>query len=498
MSREFLVPIVLPADPVVPMEAATKQYVDSKTGPQVAAGERAGTVKWTAEATAPTGWAFLQGQTLVNAQTVYPDLWNNCSGLRSGANVILPDARGRTLIGAGTGSGLTARTLYGTSGFETHTLTTAEMPVHSHGVTDPGHSHTDLGHSHGAKSGTVQYVMIGSAAPNFQGFIAGSAMRIQGENDTGSGEAFISNDLTGITTTTNAGSGGAHNNMQPWLALNPMIALVNGAVAAGAGGISIEEEGTVVHATTTAINFVGAGVTATYAGSGEVTVTIAAGGSSTYIGDTAPPTPNAGDMWYESDSGRLFIYYDSFWVEVAHPTVAGGGSLICTSSTRPSAPFAGMRIYESDTKRELLYDGTGWIIMREPPQTLTTCQLRQNSVVVAATIGQATFQRADGWCDMMVGLAATGAGTAGQPIDVVIGGHPNALNLSPACLGTFTYYDAGNQTYVGACAISWSQNKVDFTTHGTNWTLGGNPNFAIANTDGMNFALRYRMSNLYG
>lgn len=29
MSRKFLTPLVLPADPVAAMEAATKQYVDS-------------------------------------------------------------------------------------------------------------------------------------------------------------------------------------------------------------------------------------------------------------------------------------------------------------------------------------------------------------------------------------------------------------------------------------------------------------------------------------
>lgn len=31
MSRKYLTPVVLPADPAAPMEAATKQYVDAQT-----------------------------------------------------------------------------------------------------------------------------------------------------------------------------------------------------------------------------------------------------------------------------------------------------------------------------------------------------------------------------------------------------------------------------------------------------------------------------------
>ena len=44
----------------------------------------------------------------------------------------------------------------------------------------------------------------------------------------------------------------------------------------------------------------------------------AAGGAT--ISDTAPSSPSAGQIWFESDTGKTFVYYDSTWVEV------GGGS----------------------------------------------------------------------------------------------------------------------------------------------------------------------------
>jgi hypothetical protein len=38
------------------------------------------------------------------------------------------------------------------------------------------------------------------------------------------------------------------------------------------------------------------------------------------VSDTTPVSPTAGDLWYESDTGILFVRYDSYWVEV------GGGA----------------------------------------------------------------------------------------------------------------------------------------------------------------------------
>jgi len=59
-------------------------------------------------------------------------------GSDGSGNFRLPDLRGRVPVGAGTGAGLTARSLADTGGEESHQLTVAEMPAHDHTV----HSHS--------------------------------------------------------------------------------------------------------------------------------------------------------------------------------------------------------------------------------------------------------------------------------------------------------------------------------------------------------------------
>jgi hypothetical protein len=40
--------------------------------------------------------------------------------------------------------------------------------------------------------------------------------------------------------------------------------------------------------------------------------------------DTPPASPNAGDLWYETDTGRFFTYIDSAWVEIGNATDVAG------------------------------------------------------------------------------------------------------------------------------------------------------------------------------
>jgi len=48
-------------------------------------------------------------------------------------------------------------------------------------------------------------------------------------------------------------------------------------------------------------------------------VTINSDGTQLSISASAPASPSEGEMWWESDSGKLYVYYDSYWVESNNP-----------------------------------------------------------------------------------------------------------------------------------------------------------------------------------
>lgn len=161
---------------------------------------------------APTGWVLLDGQTLTNAETIYPELWSVApTAWRSGSNLVLPDLRGRVTLGAGQGSGLSNRPLGADGGAETHTLTTAQIPSHTHDLewgVSSGMDVVSIGVGAVAAPGTQRVPIGANTVPNERA-VGGFNQRFQ---------------LSRVTLPT--GDGGSHNNMQPFYALNKILKIV--------------------------------------------------------------------------------------------------------------------------------------------------------------------------------------------------------------------------------------------------------------------------------
>jgi microcystin-dependent protein len=88
---------------------------------------------------APQGWAELNGQIMSIAQnTALFSLLGTTYGGNGTSTFALPDMRGRVLLHAGQGPGLTPRNEGDTGGAEQVTLTNGQMPAHTHIVTPLG------------------------------------------------------------------------------------------------------------------------------------------------------------------------------------------------------------------------------------------------------------------------------------------------------------------------------------------------------------------------
>ncbi len=150
---------------------------------------------------APRGWAFCDGQLLpISQNTALFSLIGTTYGGDGRSTTALPNLKGRAPMHPGRGPGLTARRLGQRGGVEMVTLTEAQMPNHTHTLIgteeegeddDPGNRYT----------GAVPLVQQSYGLANNLQDMAPQALP-------------------------NAGGSQAHNNLQPYLTMNFIIALV--------------------------------------------------------------------------------------------------------------------------------------------------------------------------------------------------------------------------------------------------------------------------------
>lgn len=151
---------------------------------------------------APRGWAFCNGQLLpVSQNTALFSLIGTTYGGDGRTTTALPDLQGRSPMHPGRGPGLTDRRLGEQGGAEAVTLTESQMPGHAHSL---------------------------RASPDTGDLNAPSSNRSIARSGGGFAYQQSSSNLAALDQASSQDAGGsqAHNNLQPYLTINFIIALV--------------------------------------------------------------------------------------------------------------------------------------------------------------------------------------------------------------------------------------------------------------------------------
>ena len=169
-----------------------------------------GEIKTTSFAFAPQGWRKCNGELL--APSDFPELFALIGTTYGGDGIdtfALPNLCGRIPLGYGTAAGLSSYSIGQEGGAETHQLTEDEMPAHAHNFSPKYNA--DLAQNETPQSGDV------AATSNFPG-----SLGVQ--NVKSFGPPTITVD--GLeSSTSSTGSSQPHNIVQPYLALNYIIAV---------------------------------------------------------------------------------------------------------------------------------------------------------------------------------------------------------------------------------------------------------------------------------
>ena len=187
-----------------PNEENYIDLIDSLAMPMI------GEIKAVSFGFAPEGWVKCNGQLLDPVN--YPELFaliGTTFGGDGTTSFAVPDLQGRIPLGYGSGDELSSYTIAQSGGEETHTLTQAEMPSHTH--TSTLKLSSDLAANETPISGDT------IASSNY-----GSGISVQNIKSFGPSTNLVDGHQS---ETSNTGSGNPHNIIQPYLAVNYIIAV---------------------------------------------------------------------------------------------------------------------------------------------------------------------------------------------------------------------------------------------------------------------------------
>ncbi|MEW9798900.1 phage tail protein [Alteromonas sp. CYL-A6] len=187
----------------------------------------------------PRGWASMQGQLLsISGNDALFSILGTIYGGDGRTTFALPDARGRTIIGAGRGPGLSDYRLGSKGGSENVTLLISQMPVHSHDATTTlsvetsvmvdGQIHASSGRSTSADPTDKVLATASGTNTMYRSYSASLptvAMQADSVQVTMPDAGSVSPSANAGTAVGFTGAGLPHENRSPYLGINWIISL---------------------------------------------------------------------------------------------------------------------------------------------------------------------------------------------------------------------------------------------------------------------------------
>lgn len=114
-----------------------------------------------------------------------------------------------------------------------------------------------------------------------------------------------------------------------------------------------------------------------------------------------------GDIYYNSASDVIRLYSNGSWITVG--SGSGGGAGITVSTTAPSSPSTGDAWYKNDTGELYIYDGTFWVEVNGTISQSTSTVLHQVTLGASIAKGQAVYVSSANGTNMIVSKASNDA-----------------------------------------------------------------------------------------
>jgi len=221
----------------------------------------------------------------------------------------------------------------------------------------------------------------------------------------------------------------------------------------GVRGIGIYSGGNLV--TTgiiTALNFIGTGNTFVVTNNKiDISISGGSGGSQVSVGTESPASPSSGNLWYNTNLGRTFIYYNdgdsSQWVDAAPFNIVSDSSSAASVSIgteAPVGPTSGDLWYNADYARIFVYYDNGinsqWVDAAPFNYADARSVYADNAGIAtyASNAGIATFSTSAGIATYASNAGIATFSTSAGISTSVIGGIGSITQLQVTGISTFT------------------------------------------------------------